>query len=268
MKLDIYLYGSALNYFTDSYKALKLNSETSLREWTIEMGLNSPVLVIDILKKKRPLKLKYADFIAKGFKLNSQERTYFKTLIQLEKASEEEKVFLKEVLNSLRPKDMTVSNEGGLFSHWLNVVIHLMGKMKKAPLSLTEIKGAIKQDVSLKTIEDSLNVLIASKFVEKTNDGMFVSIMDDHVSTPNDIPQSIFHNYYAQVIANAESAIKMNIHDREFQCFAIGMKKENLTKAKEIMRQARLDVASLSDDSGDHIYQFNFNGFPMAEVGH
>lgn len=268
MKLDVYQYGSALNYFIDSYKALKLNSETSLREWTAEMGLNSPVLVIDILKKKRPLKLKYADFIAKGFKLNSQEKTYFKTLIQLEKAADDEKVYLEEVLNSLRPKDLIVSHEGGLFSHWVNVVIHLMGKMKKAPLSLTEIKGAIKQDVSMKTIEDSLNVLIASKLVEKTNDGMFVSVMHEHVSTPNDIAQTTFHNYYAQVIANAESAIKMNIHDREFQCFAIGMKKENLMKAKEIIRQARQDVASLSDDSGDHIYQFNFNGFPMAEVGH
>ena len=268
MKLDIYHYGSALQFFTDSYKALKLNSETSLREWTADMGLNSPVLVIDILKKKRPLKLKYIDIFAKGFSLNQKETTYFKTLVQLEKATDDEKAYLEEVLSTLRPKDMNVSHEGGLFSHWLNVVIHLLGKMKKAPLSITEIKGAMKQDVSLKTIEDSLNVLIASKFVERTNDGMFVSIMDEHVSTPNDIPQTSFHNYYAQVIANAESAIKMNIHDREFQCFAIGMKKENLTKAKEIIRQARLDVASLSDDHGDHIYQFNFNGFPMAEVGH
>lgn len=266
MKLDIYQYGSALQFFTDSYKALKLNSETSLREWTADMGLNSPVLILDILKKKRPLKLKYAEFIAKGFHLNSQEKTYFKTLIQLEKASDEEKIYLGEVLSSLRPKDINVTQEGGIFSHWLNVIIHLMGKMKKAPLSLQEIKTAVKQDVSMKTIEESLNVLIASKLIEKTNDGMFVSIMDQHISTPNDVPQAAIHNYYSQVIAKAEAAIKMDIHDREFQCFAIGMKKENLGKVKDVMRKARLEIASFSDDSGDHIYQFNLNGFPMAEI--
>ena len=72
--------------------------------------------------------------------------------------------------------------------------------------------------------------------------------------------------YYAQILSKTQSAIKLNIDEREFQCFAIGMKKENLVKIKEIMRKARKDVAAFSDDHGDHVYQFNFNGFPMAEL--
>jgi uncharacterized protein (TIGR02147 family) len=91
MKLNIYVYDSALAYLIDFYKQLKSTTDSSLKEWVEKMGFESPSLMMDLLKKKRPLKLKFADNLARGMGLDKIESTYFKTLIQIEKSNPEEK---------------------------------------------------------------------------------------------------------------------------------------------------------------------------------
>jgi uncharacterized protein (TIGR02147 family) len=221
---------------------------------------------MDLLKKKRPMKLKYADQLALGLGLSESEKVYFKTLIQMEKAADEEKTYLEEVLKSLRPQDEVVDKNGGVFSHWLNVVIFTLSQLHHFSMSLQEIKASLKQDVSLKTIEDSLNLLVEQKLLELTPEGNYRRCQMDFISTQNDVSMKTSHAYYSQIISKAQSAVKMGVEEREFQCFAIGMKKENLVKIKEVMRKARKDIASFSDEQGDHVYQFNLNGFPMAEI--
>ena len=267
MKLNIYHYTSALTYLTDSYKNLKLTTESSLRDWSKSMGFTSPNLVFDLLKKKRPLKLKYADNLAIALNLNSNEKVYFKSMILMEKAvAEEEIAFYKELLTSLRPQDTFVDSQGGIFSHWLNVVIFTLAQMSKRPMTVKEIQSYLKQEVALKTIEDSLKILVDNHLMEMMEDRSYKLVHLDSITTQNDIPTKAVHNYYYQVIQKAQSAIKMDVAEREFQCFAIGIKKESLLKIKEIIRGARKEIANFSDEQGDLVYQFNFNGFPMAEI--
>lgn len=266
MKLDIYQYNCALTYFTDSYKALKTNADFSLREWSEGFGFESPSLILDILKKKRPLKLKYSSLLAQGLGLDSNEMTYFKTLIFMEKAANpEEKAYFEETLNALRPEGTSINKEGGIYSSWLNVVIFTLTQMNGASMDIHEIKTSLKQDIPLSTIEDSLTILLNHKLIEKVGE-KYKCCMRDFISTPNDVSIKSTHAYYSQVISQAQSAVKMGVDEREFQCFTIGMKKENLAKVKDVIRNARKEIATFSDDHGDHVYQFNLNGFPMAEV--
>ena len=133
-------------------------------------------------------------------------------------------------------------------------------------MGISEIQGALKQNVSLRTIEDSLKILVENKLLKMTDDGKYENCSYDFITTKDDVSITSTHAYYNQILSKTQSAINLGIDEREFQCFAIGMKKENLVKIKDIMRKARKDVAAFSDEHGDHVYQFNFNGFPMAEI--
>jgi uncharacterized protein (TIGR02147 family) len=266
MKPNIYAYSKALDFFKDSYRALKLTSETSLREWCKGIDIENPNVILDLLKNKRPLKLKYADLFSKGFQLNKHETFYFKTLIQYEKAPEDSKEYYKELLNMLKPQDAFIDIEGGIFSHWLNIVILELANIYGSNMKIENVQKALKQDIPLSTIKDSLKLLVNQGHLVESSDGAYKLSHTNALTTPNDVRIKSSHAYYSQVLHKAQHAIMLDITEREFQCFAMGMKKEDLIKAKEIIRRARNEIGMLSDNGGDHVYQFNFNGFPLAEV--
>jgi uncharacterized protein (TIGR02147 family) len=230
------------------------------------MGFESPMFVMDILKKRRPIKLKYGEMLASGLGFEGAEKTFFKTLIQCEKTNDEDKSYLLEVLAALRPRDTFVDKEKGIFSHWLNMVIFTMSQMREAPLTADFVKNSLKTDVSFKTIEDCLNLLVDHGLLERNDLGQYKNKVSDFVTSANDVSIPTIHDYYRQVIIQAQSAVKMHIDEREFQCFSIGMKKENLVKVKHLLRKTHNEIADFYDEDGDHVFQFNLSGFPLAEL--
>jgi uncharacterized protein (TIGR02147 family) len=133
-------------------------------------------------------------------------------------------------------------------------------------LSAAEIQNSLKEPVALTSIQNSLKLLVNHQLLELVAPGKYRRCSDEFITTTNDVAMSSTHPYYSQIISKAQSAIEMSVDEREFQFFSIGMKKENLSKAKEVMRKARAEIALFSDKQGDHVYQFNFNGFPLAEI--
>lgn len=266
MKPTIYHYTNTLNYLADFYRELRESSDISLKNWSEGMGFESPVLLVDFLKKKRPIKLKHADILSKGLGLNERETLYFKTLIQYEKSTEESKEYYNNILSALRPIDTFVDQDSGIFSHWLNVVIFTMAQIHNSPMTLQEIQQGLKLQVSTKTIKDSLNILLTHGLLILTEENKYTLGKNYSLQTPNDVLIKSTHTYYEQILSKAQEAIQFDVNEREFQCFAMGMKKEDLSKAKEIIRKARKDIGELSTDQANQVYQFNFNSFPMTEI--
>lgn len=266
MKLDIYGYSSALTYLQDFYKHLKLTSPASIRSWAMSMGLSSPALLLDILKKKRPIKMKYVKHLAKGMQLKEKEAAYFGTLVLLEYSSGEDKDHYESVLRSLRPRQEPLDPTADVFSHWLNLAVYLLGQIEGYVLTPEAIQRSLNLAVSKEDIIKALNCLEGHQLVKLDESGHYKSCGSEFLTTPNDVSRESSRRYYAQVQTNAQNAIELPLDDREFQCFAIAMKEESIPKIKEIIRKAREDVASFSDFQGSHIYQFNFNAFPIAKT--
>lgn len=265
MKLNVYSYHSATDFLIDSYKLLKESSDLSLRDWATQMGFESPLILTEVLKRKRPLKLKYLDFVAKGLNLIDKEKIFLKTIHLFEKASGDEKEYFLSLMASMRPADSEIEMDGGLFSHWLNVIIYKLGEIKGEGMTFAEIRSAIKEDVPVSLITKSLELLMENGLIA-VQGSHYKLTQKEYLSTPNDVLIKTSHNYYQQIITKASDSISRDVNEREFQCFAVGMKKEDLTKAKAIVRQARVDIANLHKEDANSVYQFNLNGFLMAEI--
>lgn len=266
MKFDIYGYTSSLQFMIDFYKGRDFSSDVSLRLLSKEMGFESPILLLDLLKKKRPLKLKFADNLAVGMKLEGNEKIYFKTLILWEKAEREEKTYYQDVLESLRPQGRHKSEAKGIYSHWLHMVVFSLGQIQGFKLTPKNIQSSLLQPLPLEQIEESLKVLHSNGYIEHSLDGSYSLATQSSITTKNDVIIESVHNYYRQIITESEKAVALDIQEREFQCFAIGMQKKDLAKVKEVIRTARRDISSFQTTDADHVYQFNLGGFPMAEI--
>ncbi len=265
MKLNVYSYESVTDFIIDSYRLLKESADFSVRSWATEMGFQSPVILSDVLKRKRPLKLKYLENFSKGLHLNEKEVIFLKTIYFYEKSSGEQKEYFVSLMDSLKPVDSSIAMNGGLFSHWLNVIIYKLGQIKGDGMTFSDIKKSLKEDVPVSLIANSLELLTENGLVNF--DGSHYKITQENdITTPNDILIKSSHTYYKQVISKASNSVELDVNEREFQCFAVGMKKEDLTKAKEIVRKARLDIAELHKEDANSVYQFNLNGYLVAEV--
>jgi uncharacterized protein (TIGR02147 family) len=266
VNIDIYQYSSALSFLQDFYKNEKDKNQLTLRDWAESMGLESPAPLIDILKNKRPLKLKHLSFLNKGLKLNADENLFFETLLLSDRAEQEEKDYFHKLLTKMRPVTNGISDNDEVFSHWLNVAILGLSKIKNFSLDVKSIQEALTNHVDEKIIEASLSLLIAKKYFFITPQGEIKRASPDFIRNTDDVSVESTLKYYSQVINRSQDAIALPVKDREFQCFSFSMKKENLTRAKEILRSSRTELASLWDEEGDHVYQFNLTAFPVAQV--
>ncbi len=265
MFLDIYRYDSAINFLQDYYNSRKESEDLTLRDWAAEMNLESPVLLVDILKKKRPLKLKYISFLKMGLKLDENQALYFQTLIQMSKSSEDEKEYFMNLLNSMKPY-APVNPEGDVFSHWINGAILALGKAKNFSLNARNIQNSLGPHVNLTDINNSLTLLFEKGLLKKEANGSFTRMNPEFVSTNNDTSIDSTKQYYRQVIKKAQDAVESPVNEREFQCFSICTNQNNVQKMKDILRDSRRELAALYDENGDSLFQFNLMGFSMGKI--
>lgn len=262
----IYDYSDVIVYLTACFVHRKEQEPGfTTKAWSEEMGLKTPDSLIAILKGKKPLKLKYLDFLEKGLKLESSEKIYLQVLIQHARAEKpREKKAFELLLALLSPgRGMQVTQDTTLFSDWMSVAL----------LSLCHIE-TIDEDAAVRAFSDRAEAGVVRAAIEKMLErGLLAKDAQGYLkrtgiglTSPNDGPNAGGKAYYKQVSELAKHAADIRAAEREFQCFSFAMNPDKLALAKELIRSFRNQLSALCDGEATQVYQANLQLFPVTKA--
>lgn len=224
-------------------------------------------------KKKFPNSL-HGQMSKKILKLSTIERRYFKALLEInhlefEGASLEEIEELRNKLEEIKPLDMKHIDFDEVTSHPITMILfEMIGRD-----DIRSIKDITPDlftiEVTQKQINLSLMYLIEAKHIAIGEDSKLFKLVP-HLMAPNDIPNQHLRNYHKQVSRFASETIDLiDIHSREYQSYAINLRKEDIPQAKELIRNFMSDFARLMEavpEKSDSTYNLNLHLFPLTKV--
>ena len=243
------------------------HEELSVRKWAKILGVNTPELLMDILKRKKKMSLNLVKDVSKGLKLDPSEQLYFEVMVKFANETSAKEKQLQEILLAeiaqLRGTKILVE-DNDVFSHWVHMAILTMSRLKNIKCNKETIQEYLLEPVSQEIIDQSIDRLVRLDLIKSDENGNLTRTQD-HTTSKNDAFQKSPHNYFEQVSELAKKGSQVLADEREFQCFSLAITHEQIPAFKEVIRNFRAKVAALADtENADQVYQFNIQFFPLT----
>lgn len=269
--ISIYNYQCPRTYMLDYLtKRQSVDRSFSVRKWSKEMGLSSHTILNFLINGKRPFRLSHAQFLTKGFGLNSQESLYLKALIQFSEAKNiEEKEYHSLCLATLNPgksfTSSTIENYQAI-SDWSFAAILSVCDLSNFDGTIEGIYSRLKSKLSINEVK--------SKLLTLKNIGLICLDQNNKIkptykktTTSDDVHNEGVKKYHKSVAEQGIKAIDdQSLDEREFQSFAVSINKQKIPKIKQMIRKfiAQLETET-QQDLTDEVYQFNIQFFRLTE---
>jgi uncharacterized protein (TIGR02147 family) len=191
----------------------------------------------DILKKRRGLSLKKATEICKKLDLSERmEQVFTLSVTEQHSRSQKEKDRARELLTDLK-SDKTKIIEDALFktvADWSHFAILELSRTPDFELNSFWI--AKKLGITAHVAEKSLQRLVKLGLLKKEN-GKW-SAHRGLLQTRDDIPSSSIKKHHQQILDLATHALMDQVpEDREYQATMMTISKDQLPRAKELIRE-------------------------------
>lgn len=269
--ISIFNYQNSRQYLVDKVKNLQHQDPSlSIRVLAKRMGMKSHTLLLMLLQGKRPLRVKHAAALAKGFDLSSQERLYLQALIQFDSSEDvEEKQLCQLWLSDLHPAEplkIRQIEEFELVSNWLHMAILALSDTHGFDPSAESIAKRFGSRATVGEVRSAMERLKNMKLIEFDEDGRFRPT-HHRVTTADDVANAGARKYHRGVMGLADQALDaIPLERREFQGFSIAIPDEKVPLAKEMIRKFRSQFAqAMSGDSANQVYQMNIQFFQLTE---
>lgn len=270
MQISIYQYSDPRQFLLDLLSEKQRDEPTySVRRWAKDMGMKSHSLLVMLLQGKRPLRAQHCDFLQNGIELNTNELTYFQTLIHLQNAKTiQEQKTISTFLDEMHPGEYFQSKEVSEFlaiSDWRCMALLAMTELKGFRGSEKEIYEHFDKKVPITKIRSILGHLLELKLIKRHADNTLKATYN-RITTKNDISNEGAKEYHRQVIDLAKNAIdKQSPKDREFQSFALSVADDKIDLAKDMIRKFRSKLSKAVSGDGDQVYQTNIQFFQLTK---
>jgi uncharacterized protein (TIGR02147 family) len=269
--INIFNYQNSRQYLVDQVKDLQRREPTlSIRVLAKRMGMKSHALLLLLLQGKRPLRVKHAAVLAKGFGLSSQERLYLQALIQFDSSEELEEKQLCQLwladLNPGEPLKIRELEEYELVSNWLHMAILALSETRAFRASAEEIAKRFGKRTTIAEVRAAIERLKNMNLITVDDDGGFKPTYN-RITTADDVANAGARKYHRSVMTFAEAALDESpLERREFQSFSIAVPDEKIALAKEMIRKFRSQFAkAMGDEAGDQVFQMNIQFFQLTE---
>lgn len=265
---NIYDFQDAIEFLISSYEFEQSRTQDlSLRKWSKIIDIDAQNLIL-IFKKKKKLSLAQSIKISLVLNLDSKETSYFEAMIKYTyEDSEKEKRLLRMVLLELRQHTgrTVMVEDQSVFSHWVHMAIISMSKVDGFRCTQENIRDFLCDEVSQEIIDDSIERLLKLKLITQDEKGCFKKNYDNTTSK-NDAYKKSPHQYFEQVAELAKKGAHSPAEEREFQCFSLAIKHEQIPMFKEMIRNFRGKVCDFAEkENSDQVYQFNIQFFPLTK---
>jgi uncharacterized protein (TIGR02147 family) len=225
--------------------------------------------LVRILQGKNHLATKFVAPVAELCEMDDRAAAYFEELLRysaIKTNAEAERCM--ERLQALRgvATSSVQGSQADYYSDWKHAVVRAilgLGAWKGQPENLGQhCLPALTGD----EIKTSLDLLQSLQLIACDEDGTW-HLTDAHISPGGDIPVPTLRQYHTQVMELAKSAIfQIDAAERDFGCVTISVDESGLERMRELSRELRRRIQSLSQSTSnpDRIYQLNLQTFPVA----
>lgn len=267
---NIYNFKDPVIFLERVYQFYKSKDEDfSVRKWAKIMEITSAESLMEVMKGKKKISSTLSEQLCKGLKFDASEAVYFETMVKYASAiSVREKDIFELVLTEIAQLKGTkiLVEDQNIFSHWVHMAILSMSRVKGILCTKETIGIFLLEKVSQEKIDEAVDRLLGLGLIEYNERGSLIKKYD-HTTSKNDAFQKSPHTYFEQVSELAKAGAKIPADEREFQCFSLPIRHEQIPMFKEALRQFRAKVAALADtENADQVYQFNLQFFPLTEV--
>jgi uncharacterized protein (TIGR02147 family) len=225
-----------------------------------------------ILQGKRNPGPKLAHAFAKTLELKPTEANYFYDLIGLEKSKRNPHLHcvLLERLQKQSPKKALRFVDRDSFSaiaNWYCYAIREMVDLRDFREDLEWIQKRLLFKVTKKEITDAIDSLCRVGLLQRDANGV-LRYSDGTVSTSNDLHDEGLKRFHEQVLDNAKLAVRLvSPSQREISGVTFALNKEDIPKAKEILREAYQEILRISAKmDGEAIFQLETALFPLTTM--
>jgi len=247
----------------------KNNPNFSLRAWAQRLGMKSHGPLHAMLSSQRNIPKKYIPLLIKSLGLEKKEAKFFELLVDLQrsKSIEEKELYLAR-LKQLSPKELREVNDIDAYKYItepLHIIIAEMTTLPKFKNSLGWIKSHLRPSINLLDLENIIERLLSLGILKKEKNKLVKQVQ--HIYTAKEIMSKAVQEYHKKMSALAiEQISKQDIESREYNAISFNIKKKDLSKIKEAIREfSDQIVQDFESESGDETYHLNVQLFSLTK---
>ena len=247
------------------------NPSYSHRVFARRAGYSNPSLLGQIITGKRNLTDKLLPGFATTLDLDREERAYFKTLVELDRAcTHEERTHLVEKLASRRrfKSARYLEDEGFRYlSHWYFPAIRELAARDDFRLDAEWVSARLRPKISIAKAREALEVLVDIGMLEPTDDGG-ANQTEKNIVTAHSVASLAVRNYHREMAKLALEALEhKGGPERHFGAVTAMAPASLLPQLKAEISAFQERIMNLCDESnepGEIAIQLNLQLFPLS----
>ncbi len=271
--LEIYQYNSASQFVRDAWiEKKKKNSAFSLRAWSKQLGFANNAPLSLMLAGKRHIPRKYVPALISSLGLSADEGLFLETLVEIEKSKNiRQKSFYEERLRALSPSPPIGFFEIESFKclgNPLHTIILEMTDLVGFEPQAEWIQKRLRITASLSEIETAVERLIGLGLLREEKNGQWKKTQKN-LTNRVDVADQGSQEYHSNVSKLAAEQVSLQpVLEREYNGYAINLRKSEFPRAKKLIREFIKDFSrkvEASPQEGEETYQLNVQFFGLTK---
>ena len=239
--------------------------------WAKRLGLSGTASLTRILQGDREPGPKMVVEMVRYFSFSEKEAEYFRDLVRLTKLKRDpklssmlmEKMGKKFVNGRVRMIDDKTFNT---ISNWYYLAVREMVRLNHFSSDPAWIAKNLTFKVTPREVGQAIKTLIDVGLLSQTEEGQ-LQIAEGRLDTRDDVASEAIKRYHEEMLDNAKQALRcVQVEKRDITAQSIVISSENLSRAKELIRQFQDKFSELIEqESGDAVYQLQIQFFPLTK---
>lgn len=241
--------------------------------WARRLGIKTPSTITKVILGTRAPGPKLVKSFCRYFDFNADESAYFEKLVQLEKTCARDPELLAAAVGKL-PKthqegmlSLMDVDSFALISEWYHLPILHMAELPDFEADPKWIQSRLVEKVSTEEIQDALTRLFRLGMLQVGEDKRVMK-SKARFKTKCQIPSENVKRYHEKMIEQARASVRrFSVDQRETRSSVLGVRTENLPKAKALIQEFHDRFAELIEEGNpNQIYQFQTQLFPLTQT--
>jgi len=268
-RLSVLNYSDYRSFLRDHFQSCKKsNTRFSFSLWSRRLGLRGSSGLIMVLQGDRNPGPVLIESLVSDLKLTGREATFFRDLVALEKCKKnpKEQSHLLQRLAALHPQRTFRAIDSRVFyliSKWPHYALRELADLTGFNEDPAWIQKRLRFELTHSEIINSLKNLEALGLLTRNSQGKLKYASD--IQTTFDVPDEGLKQFHEQFHDLSRRSLReTDPNDREISGITFTLRKEDLPRAKNLIRQLIFDLGELGKVPGDEVYHAELSLFPLT----
>ncbi|MEK6706132.1 MAG: TIGR02147 family protein [Bdellovibrionota bacterium] len=244
----------------------------SYRCWAKTLGLSATSSITKIIQGQRHPGPLMTEKLIQYFRFRERDAQYFRDLVRLYKIRRDPKlsVLLMEKMGRQHPggaikilDDPTFS----IVSGWYHFVIREMSRMDSFFEDPEWISKSLRFKATPREVGQAIQKLLQANMLIRDERGR-LKVSDGRIHTGSGAASEAIKRYHEQMLENAKQGVRaIPMDEREFTSSVLVVRKENLSRAREAIREFKNKFVELFEETaGEAVYALQIQLYPVTKA--